>query len=822
MDPSLPFSYTHDLPNSSMPCYAENRQTNSNTKLTSIVTFSSRPLQKNKEQQVLARAKRRRQQRALRMSRETQIPALTLHCESQFNSASCFKGSPNCLSTHKGSNQNMGIDLSAFGKVCPSMLSSSPGGAIVVYDGRVFNNRMFKTNRSFSDCSGGDGDVSDVSSDRGPDLFEFRNWQCCSSSSPSSSIYESPLNVSKAMSDCSCEGLLNVSRAATSTDSSNQSPKYGNVPRLRVENKIGDREDTLSAEYWKLQADVLAAECKLLRVEKELTIRRWNRNCVSDAVPYPVNATLEPAFKEAQIIDSAFTDALYSRNGTSQRYPHETQAKEVLEDASKKLFDMSYSSKYFTQEALRKLEEISLTGSRRRVPIKDPTEALQKRLQGLLRAARPSALEPGIQMYSSSYSRSHDAWEYADPSGNSSSSAKAMANSRCFAETAASKKQLDVMSLEFSETKDDAAAYIRREYRSMPSEGKTLPTERGADQSSGEEAYCKAAIRQIVAQVQAENEQWSQVQHILCSLQEEMEILMETRDLAEKRAARAEAQLLSLKKMVHDWRCRARSAEEEVVVLQSEREALNLRIQHLKQKHAYERRSWFEDGSAPREAASLSQTDTLPSVLSIGDVEEQPRLANVGTQEDYALCESIVHSRNASSRSSVDLGITTQSRIPRSIKKSLDFSNSSNEGNTSKSRVRSHRKIEPTRLDFCSKTSDVSTGARHKISWPQSKVELTRLECVEPVCTTEYKERKKARLFAFKENCSMSGPIETHSPLSVEPVMQRSSLGHLMSATQDLLDHAILSKSKSPLPSAPTSTPSRLPFGEIFNSPSSR
>ncbi|MCO5603850.1 hypothetical protein L7F22_058004 [Adiantum nelumboides] len=760
------------------------------------------------------------------MSRETQIPALTLHCESQINSASCFKGSPNCFSTHTGTKQNMGIDLSAFSKDCPSLLSSSPGGAIVVYDGRVFKNRMFKANRSISDCSGGDGDVSDVSSDRGPDLFEFRNWQCCSSSSPSSSTYESPLNVSKVMSDCSCEGLLNVSRAATSTDSSDQSPKYGNVPRSRVENNIGDGEETLSADYWKLQVDVLAAECKLLRVEKELTIRRWNRDCVSDA--YPVNATLEPTSKEAKISNSAFTDALYSRSGTSQRYPHETHAKEVLEDASKKLLDMSYSSNCFTQEALRRLEEISLRGSRRRVPIEDPTEALQKRLQGLLLAARPSALEPGIQMYSSSYGRSHDAWEYADPYGNSSSSAKAIANSRCFAETAASKKQLDAISLEFSESKEDAAAYIRREYRSMLSEGKTLPTERGADQSLGEEAYCKAVIRQIVAQVQAENEQWSQVQHILCSLQEEMEILMETRDLAEKRAARAEAQLLSLKKMVHDWRCRAQSAEEEVVVLQTEREALNLRIQHLKQKHAYERCSWFEDGSAPREAASLSQTDTQPSVVAIGDVEEQPRLANVGTQEDYALCESIVHSRNESSRSSVDLGITTQRRIPRSIKKSLDFSNSSNEGNTSKSRVRSHRftnqvrKIEPTRLDFCSKTSDVSTVARHKISWPQSKVELTRLECVEPVCTTEYKERKKARLFAFKENCSMSGPIETHGPLFVEPVLQRSSLGHAMSAMQDPLDHAILSKSKSPLPSAPTSTPSRLPFGEIFNSPSSR
>lgn len=62
--------------------------------------------------------------------------------------------------------------------------------------------------------------------------------------------------------------------------------------------------------------------------------------------------------------------------------------------------------------------------------------------------------------------------------------------------------------------------------------------------------YCKAAIRQIVAQVQAESEQWSQVQEILLSLQEEMGVLIEARELWEDRALQAEAELLSLKEMV--------------------------------------------------------------------------------------------------------------------------------------------------------------------------------------------------------------------------------------------------------------------------------
>ncbi|KAI5058323.1 hypothetical protein GOP47_0026493 [Adiantum capillus-veneris] len=760
------------------------------------------------------------------MSREKQIPALTLHCESQFHKAPCFKGNGHCLSVHKGSYDDMGRNFSQFCKEPSSILSSSPGGAIVVYDGRVFKNRMLKASRSLSECSGGDGDVSDVSCDRGPDLFEFHNWQDGSSSSPSSSTYGSPLNVSKAMSECSYEGSLNVTRLATSACSPDDSAEHNKTPDSNTDNRIDHKEETLSAEYWKLQVDVLAAECKLLRVEKELAIRRWNQNCLNDAVSYPLNANLEPCFKEGRNSNNAVKDLSNSRNAAGKHYTHEFQTKEALQDASKKLHDMSYISNCFTQEALRRLEEISHRSSCRRVPPEDPTEALQKRLQGLLLAARTPALEPESQMHSTSDLTFHDAWEYADLSG---STAKTMANARCFAETAALKKQLDFMSLGLSQTKD-AAAYIRREYRSMLSEERGSLPLRGADQIVGEETCCKAAIRQIVAQVQAENEQWSQIQDILRCLQEEMEILIQTRDYSEKRAARAEAQLLSFKKMAHDWRCRARSAEEEVIVLQSERDALKLRIQNMKQKHAAEGRSWFEDGSASREAVAFPQTDTQARAVPTCDVEEQPRLANVGTQEDYALCESIVHSRNESSRSSVDLGAaTTQRHIQRSIKKSLDFSNSSNEGNTSKSRVRSHRftdqirKIEPTRLDFCSKTSDVNNGARHKISGPQPKVELTRLECVQPVFTTEYKERKKARLFAFKENRSMSGPIETNAPFSIEPLLQRCSLGHAMRATtQELLDHVISSKSKSSLPSAPTSTPSRLPFGEIFNSPSSQ
>lgn len=383
------------------------------------------------------------------------------------------------------------------------------------------------------------------------------------------------------------------------------------------------------------------------------------------------------------------------------------------------------------------------------------------------------------------------------------------------------------MPLELLGTKA-AAAFIGREYQSMLSIEGGLLFDKSAQQMPEEEVYCRAAIRQMVAQMQAESEQWSQVQKILLSLQEEMGFLIETRELWEKRALKAEAELSSLEEMMHDWRCRAQSAEDEAAILLSERQALKIKIHNLKQKHTIERKRWNEIGGRPNEGIPLPKPNSQPRIGSVCEIEDQPRHASVGTQEDYALCESIVHSRNESSRSSIDFGTTSQRGSQKSIKKSLDFSNSSNDGNTSKSRVRSHRlsdqilKIEPTRLDFCSKTKDVNNKARHKLSSPLPKVELTRLECVECASTSQYKERNKACRFTSKENYSKSGPLDRQVSFFADPRVLKGSLGHALSAGQNAEEHGKLSMHKPSVPSAPASTPSRSPFAEIFNSPASR
>jgi hypothetical protein len=61
-----------------------------------------------------------------------------------------------------------------------------------------------------------------------------------------------------------------------------------------------------------------------------------------------------------------------------------------------------------------------------------------------------------------------------------------------------------------------------------------------------QEVYCKATIRRIVEQMRAESEHWSQMQDVLKSLQDEMSTMSRERGQWEKRALRAESELLSL------------------------------------------------------------------------------------------------------------------------------------------------------------------------------------------------------------------------------------------------------------------------------------
>lgn len=444
--------------------------------------------------------------------------------------------------------------------------------------------------------------------------------------------------------------------------------------------------------------------------------------------------------------------------------------------------DTLYSQSSFAREALGRMQDIS-NESAYRVPQEDPTFPLQDRLQKLLLAA---VLEHECPAHSGSQFGFEDVqdtsgWFGTTMIGKDSIWKDVPKNKRCLTDSAAHEREI---SLELEEMKK-ALASQNRENRSC--------FRRHSQQTVAEEMYCKETIRQIVQQVQSEIEQWSQMQDILHNLQEELEGLSELQKLWEDRALRAEAQLKCLQEEVNECRLQARSSEEELVSLRCEKQILKNKIDMI-------------------EDAQMNISGI------VREVEEKPRCASVGTQhEGFALCESFVHSRNESGRSSVDLGTLTQKSFRKSIKKSLDFASNPSKfrfGNLGLS------KVEPTGLEFSSKKVDVCNSKgkpkNHKASGHFMNLNTTKLDRSESTYGHEYKERKKARLFASKENRSVSASISAPIPFISENA-QDGLLGHVVNAGRDYADRLFLSKSKSSLPSAPASTPSRIPLGDIVN-----
>eukprot|EP00250_Pteridium_aquilinum_P024349 c28955_g1_i1 orf=464-2470(+) len=657
--------------------------------------------------------------------------------------------------------------------LCSPLLSTSPE-AVVIFNDVLARSKLNagagEVSLLFTDVSDVDGDVSDASSSMGTHNFELKNRGHDPSSPVTNWANERRLDVSRAMSECS------------STDDDDGIS-------LQIEGL--DKKASWCAEDLKLEMEVKAAECNLLRVQKELA------SCIS--LNDLVNTHSEVPMMQALSMTAAHSIPMEGEKGSDpcglrspfQRGFYKIQPKEAAQNSSEGVNDMSYSRSSFAREARRRLRDIS-NESACKMPQEDPTFVLQNRLQNLLLAAREhqSPAHSASQLEFEDMGDTSNEFQVglATVAGKDSMLKDVPEDKRCLIETAALRKELDLMSLELAETK---AALASQKTQTCSCLG------RHSQQTVAEEMYCKETIQRIVQQVQSEIEQWSQMQDILHNLREELEGLSETQKLWEERALRAEAQLTSLQEEVHEWRCRAQSGAEELVLLRCEKQIMKNKIDMM-------------------EEAQMNMSGI------VREVEEKPRCASVWRQhEDLAVCESFVHSRNESGRSSVDLGTTTQGSFRKSIRKSINFASRKENGNASKFRFGNIvPKVESMGLEFPSKKVDENSEERlknHKANDHFVRVNPIMLESSEPKNGHDCKERKKARLFASKENkLSTSTSTIAHVPFNSENV-QNGLPGVAINVAKDYADNLFSSKPKSSLPSAPTSTPSRLPFGDIVN-----
>ncbi|KAK4741982.1 hypothetical protein SAY87_025570 [Trapa incisa] len=337
---------------------------------------------------------------------------------------------------------------------------------------------------------------------------------------------------------------------------SSRSDRSGNDTKLQT---LFDRECVLSKgggsggvssvemddEKWRFQAEVLRTECNILRMEKEIAVRKLDRSRLH----------LEQTLRSA-------TEALISMRkkiceGKNVAGVLEEEIRNLV-DKLKELRKSPGSVKYAARPDRRGGGGGNFD---QRVTI------LQKRLQKLGGSSEEKrCMEKIRKMAVESLSMTMVTCPPAeDPEGSSILFEPASDGS--MSGSTSGSKPAAVQCL---------GHYVPFTLRSEP---EVSSSERSTSSCSG---HCKAVVRRIVEQVRAETEQWSQLQEMLGQVRDEMEELLASRDFWEDRARDSDSQKRSLHSSVQEWRQRALLSEAKAKELRLEMSTLRDQMGALK------------------------------------------------------------------------------------------------------------------------------------------------------------------------------------------------------------------------------------------------
>ncbi|XP_030522370.2 uncharacterized protein LOC115735313 [Rhodamnia argentea] len=332
----------------------------------------------------------------------------------------------------------------------------------------------------------------------------------------------------------------------------------------------GRGEAAVEEEKWRFQAEVLRAECNLLRMEREIAVKKLDRTRINFerslkcAIQTLINGKKKVwegerpravfdgeiehlVGKLKELRKSLKVGDFRARNCSN----FEEQAT-VLQRRLKKLGGTSSSlSKDKHSNEIRKIAEASLSigfdsgEGENEIPHRDQdhdhkVDILTRKMEEL---SKDMLLERMEEEHGSILS----------------------AASRSAASSASISKRIKWPS--------SAAALICQPNREMVS--------RTDSACSG---HCKSIVRRIIEQVRVETEQWSQMQEMLAQVRIEMEELQASRDFWEDRALKSDAHMQSLCSAVQEWRQRALSSEAEANELRARASAPQEEVQRSRKE----------------------------------------------------------------------------------------------------------------------------------------------------------------------------------------------------------------------------------------------
>ncbi|MED6179932.1 hypothetical protein PIB30_005390 [Stylosanthes scabra] len=322
--------------------------------------------------------------------------------------------------------------------------------------------------------------------------------------------------------------------------------------RERVaERSSGGRVVVEEDNYCKFQADMLRAECNLLRMEKEIAFKKLQRTRSK------IDSTLRSALRtlvsgrikifEGEDIETVLDEGIRelteklqrmqkrsSSSSTNARVNNSSRTKNFDKQVSvlqRRLDKIGGSSdEIFLRQFQEETENISFSVNTIHESVvarsgKINVEILKRKMEGLSKGVLLKRMEEEYNSMLSSANTSASTSKRIELRDSSSSS-----------------------SIRVPQPHQEKLGY------------------EGGKVCSGE---CKMIVRRIVEQVRAETEQWSQMQEMLGQVKEEMEELQASRNFWEDRALNSDNQIKSLHNAVQEWKERALSSENKTKELEA-------------------------------------------------------------------------------------------------------------------------------------------------------------------------------------------------------------------------------------------------------------
>ncbi|KAK9673641.1 hypothetical protein RND81_12G180700 [Saponaria officinalis] len=160
---------------------------------------------------------------------------------------------------------------------------------------------------------------------------------------------------------------------------------------------------------------------------------------------------------------------------------------------------------------------------------------------------------------------------------------------------------------------------------------------------------CKAIVMRLMEQVKAETDQWSQMQQMLGQVRDEMEELQTSRDFWETRALESDCQIQTLHSEVEEWKQKTVSSKIKEKELHKHVQQLQLGVEKLRVPETCETKPKVSTNSTTLSLGAQLAKEKL--ALTCRVKERKPRNENIENKEvDYSEVKRSTLYRDGSSR----------------------------------------------------------------------------------------------------------------------------------------------------------------------------